>query len=384
MSGINNKESCTLILQNDFDKFGFYVSNNRKTYSKFEAIEYSTEFQWNFNDDVFSSYDWLKEPIPDINYFYDNRAKQIREKYDYIVLFYSGGFDSHNILKTFYDNNIHIDEVLTNIPSLQIDSTQTIEYRLFTSKKIEKYKKLMPNTVFRFIEYKDILLNELVNQQDILYSLNHRLTVNHFAKSNYKKTIPEHKSMVESGKNICYIFGIDKPVISMHKGIYYSRFSDLQLANVVLPEIQFNRIDDIKYEFFYWSPDCVPLLIKQAHVAKGYYKNKPKIQNFHNYDYDEQHYNYVIYPRCVNDNEFGYFYEKQYQTAFKRLNAKRNVYEIAGSGGRDSWIHDLNHPVVKRTYEPLSFIQKNFKQAFRENNTHSHLKIGVKYYNIGE
>lgn len=383
MSGTFNKESYMSILQSDFDKFGFYVSNNRKTYSKFEAIEYSNDFQWNFNDEVFSSYDWLTEPIQDINYFYDNRAKQIREKYDYIVLFYSGGFDSHNILKTFYDNNIHVDEVLTNIPSLEINSTQTIEYKLFTSKKVEKYKKLMPNTVFRFIEYKDILLNELMNQQDILYSLNHRYTVNHLAKSNYKKTIPEHKSMVESGKNICYIFGIDKPVISMHDGVYYSRFSDLQLANVVLPEIQFNRIDDIKYEFFYWSPDCVPLLIKQAHIAKKYYRDKPTKNNYINYDYDDQPYNYVIYPRCVNDNEFGYFYEKQYQMAYKSINQKKGIHEIAGSGGRDAWIHRLNHEVVKKTYEPLTYVQNNFKQAFKNSNHKDHLKMGVKYYNIG-
>jgi len=380
--------------QNDLDKFGYYTSQGRKTYSKFEAMEYSSRYRWHFNDEVFASYNWLTEPASDVNYFYDQRATQIRDKYDYIVLFYSGGFDSHNILKTFVDNGLHLDEVLSNIPSLDIASTQTLEYKVFTSKKIEKYKQLLPNTVFRLVEYRDMLLGELINQRDILYNLNHRYTANHLVKNIYKRMIPAHRSLVEAGKKICYLFGVDKPMIVNHDGEYFSRFSELAVCNYVLPKLQFDRNDEIKYEFFYWSPDCVPLLIKQAHLAKKYYKDRLGSANKHYrdrlsnldyeaYDFDQQRYNYHIYPRCRDDSTLGYFYEPAYHNMYQQINAKRAVGEIHGVGGRDSWIHDLNHEVVAKTYGPILFIQERFKKEFVLGDPMKHLKINHTYYSLG-
>jgi len=79
-----------------------------------------SKIHWDFNKKVFSLYDWTKEPVEDVNYFYDKRVKELRQQYDYIIFFYSGGYDSHNILKTFIDNNIHIDEIIKCIPRKDI------------------------------------------------------------------------------------------------------------------------------------------------------------------------------------------------------------------------------------------------------------------------
>ena len=92
------------------DKFGFYTVGNLKTYSKYEAFQVGTPI-WNFNDDVFSSIDWKINPSFELSKLYKIRAQQIRDKYDHIVLWYSGGSDSHNILRTFIDNDIKLDEV---------------------------------------------------------------------------------------------------------------------------------------------------------------------------------------------------------------------------------------------------------------------------------
>ena len=39
------------------------------------------------------------------------RAQQLRDCYNYIILSYSGGHDSQTILNTFVNNNIYIDEI---------------------------------------------------------------------------------------------------------------------------------------------------------------------------------------------------------------------------------------------------------------------------------
>jgi asparagine synthetase B (glutamine-hydrolysing) len=97
------------------DKFGFYQVGDFRTYSKFEAIEQHTKtnkkLQWNFNDTIYRSYKWDQEPKESLSELYRQRAQQIREQYDYVVLWFSGGADSTNILNAFIDNNIKLDEV---------------------------------------------------------------------------------------------------------------------------------------------------------------------------------------------------------------------------------------------------------------------------------
>ena len=101
------------------NKLGIYRVGDLATYSKLEAIELHVKTgihpQWDFNDAVFSSYNWTKEPTESILELYRQRAQQLRDQYDYIVLCYSGGADSDNVLRSFVDNDIRIDEVVSMI-----------------------------------------------------------------------------------------------------------------------------------------------------------------------------------------------------------------------------------------------------------------------------
>src|SRR5210317_184486 len=107
------------------DKFGYYIARKNdgsiyKTYSLTEAYEFSNNVKWHFNDEVFSKYNWKIEPIESLFELYKKRCQQIRENYDYIVLMYSAGADSDNVLNCFVRNNIKLDEVFSwnNISSL--------------------------------------------------------------------------------------------------------------------------------------------------------------------------------------------------------------------------------------------------------------------------
>ena len=62
--------------------------------------------EWVFHDQTFGLVNWEEEPKETLDDLYQQRAQQIRDRYDYVVLFYSGGSDSHNILNAFVKNNI--------------------------------------------------------------------------------------------------------------------------------------------------------------------------------------------------------------------------------------------------------------------------------------
>ncbi len=86
-------------------RFGYYKIGNDVVFSKIEALELADRknlpISWHYNDDIFDSVDWKTEPKFTLSEIYKSRAQQIRKSYDYIVLFYSGGADSHNMLESF-------------------------------------------------------------------------------------------------------------------------------------------------------------------------------------------------------------------------------------------------------------------------------------------
>lgn len=366
----------------DFDKFGYYIGAGRKTYSRIEAMEYAkgNDIEWNFNDEVFSIFDWTQEPLQDLNYFYDLRAQQLRNQYDYIVLFYSGGYDSHNILKTFIDNNLHIDEVLTMIPSLETFSTPTIEYKKYTLKKIEKYKTQLSNTKFRLIEYRESLLREMKKMPDLLYELNYKHTLYHKIKERFKYEIEEHAKIIESGKKIVYLYGVDKPQIVVSHDKFFFEFRDSSVANKVLSSVQYNKIADVHYEFFYWDPSCVPMIIKQAHAIKKLYKQtKCHISS------NLPQFNYTIYSRCFLDDYLGYFDENSFRNMFLSANRSRGVNRIACIGGRDSWFYTSEDEIVKKAIYASHYIAKKYINHIDGTNLNDYIHKSLsKRYFIGE
>jgi hypothetical protein len=99
------------------DKMGVYRVGDLSFHSKLEAIEMHAKTgihpHWDFNEAVFSSYDWTKEPDASILELYRQRAQQLRDQYDYVILNYSSGADSQTVLDAFINNDIKLDEVVS-------------------------------------------------------------------------------------------------------------------------------------------------------------------------------------------------------------------------------------------------------------------------------
>jgi hypothetical protein len=66
---------------------------------------------FHYNDEYWDQIKWHIEPTETLKELYIQRAKQLRKKYKTLILRFSGGADSYNILRTFVDNNIKLDVV---------------------------------------------------------------------------------------------------------------------------------------------------------------------------------------------------------------------------------------------------------------------------------
>jgi hypothetical protein len=93
----------------------YYTIGEHTTTDKLTAIKHSEQTGHGIEyhiPDFLLDHDMSVEPEQDLWALCTNHAKFIREKYDYVRLFYSGGCDSHYMLRVFVENNIYIDEIV--------------------------------------------------------------------------------------------------------------------------------------------------------------------------------------------------------------------------------------------------------------------------------
>ena len=81
-------------------KLGAYYVGTfaRPIHNKLQALELAqktgAKVRWEFNDLAYSQINWQHEPEVNIDMLYLMRARQLRDKYDHLVLNFSGGSDS--------------------------------------------------------------------------------------------------------------------------------------------------------------------------------------------------------------------------------------------------------------------------------------------------
>ena len=65
------------------------------------ATELNTEVKFTYFDDVWDNFDRSLIGKFSLKELYKIRAQQLRDSYDYLVLYFSGGADSWNVLRSF-------------------------------------------------------------------------------------------------------------------------------------------------------------------------------------------------------------------------------------------------------------------------------------------
>ena len=155
-------------------KLGYYTVGGIEFDSKIRALTYANQIkvhpQWHFNDSEYDTYNWSIEPAASLDDLYDRRARQLREQYDYLILSYSGGADSHNILISFIRQGLHLDEIVVNtmekgnkrstiISKSNIKAENAAaEHELQTMPRLKEAARLIPNTKITICDLTDTYL----------------------------------------------------------------------------------------------------------------------------------------------------------------------------------------------------------------------------------
>ena len=305
-----------MLYKNDPSKFGYYQVNGHKTFSKLEAVELQNSTghwpHWNFNDEVFGTMDWKTDPTIDLWEMYKARARQIRAAYDYVVLFYSGGSDSVNILTAWMDAGLKIDEIATvwNLEGAKDpDDYMNAEVSRVVLPGIQRLKDKGLEFKFRLIDITEHTV-DFVNrvQSDYIYYVSNHFSPNNIFKSQFRERIQDYVDIIDSGKTMCFVWGSEKPQLFPEGDKHYLQFFDL-VDNCVNPYTQARVKDGWYDELFYWTPDLPELVVKQAHTLlkftetchiPQYYQDKP---NRYGYNHKLKQYvtsnaaKIILYPR---------------------------------------------------------------------------------------
>jgi len=284
---LNFRSTSNYVLGNNKDQFGFYQVGDFKTYSKIEAVELHRltghHPQWNFNQEIFSLHNWQQEPVESIEELYARRAHQIRNHYDHVVLMFSGGADSTNILKTFVDNRIPFDELLTfNYHGVDQDPLSFFHSELtrVTYPKIEQLRSQGVKFYHRAFDLSEIA-HELLTTQSYKITRGYYGTTffgtSHLAKTYIRERTPDYQRLAEAGKRVVFVWGAEKPRLYQVDGRYCLRFLDL-LDTSVAPRTQLIGRENEYDELFYWSPNSLDIMTKQGHMLKRFFE-KHKLYN---------------------------------------------------------------------------------------------------------
>jgi hypothetical protein len=247
----------------------YYDDLNNIYINRLDAIRSGNPCKFYYYDDVFSKLDWSAEPRESLAELYKQRAQQIRDQYEHVVLCYSGGIDSTTMLETFYYNGIHIDEILV-VGAISQDArfgsdqnhNADLYYNVFPTLNAMDW----PNTKITVIDYTkhfdDVNKFTLLQKYgaDYVEHIGIRTSVHNLLWYDLDRFMG-HK------KHTAYVMGKEKPIIRYDASInrYYACFYDISYTDYGnrYEYSTGNRIN------FYSEPDAFPVMLKQYYMIKS-------------------------------------------------------------------------------------------------------------------
>jgi hypothetical protein len=254
-----------------------------KTLAAIKATELKLPMTWHFHDDIFAKVKPTGQV--DLKELYKQRALQLRDKYDYLILNFSGGSDSWTVLHTFLENNIKLDHVFVKWPKSAMDkgfytpNTQdrsafnfASEWDFTIKKDLEWLAQAHPEIK---IEVGDWLenLNEKYFHDDLFHNTVNDNFMTNLLRGHYSSET--EKLLVDKGLKVGSIYGVDKPWVVVNDNKCFFHFADG--ATATCPP---QAINPYGTEYFYWSPDMPEVAVEQAYKVYQWYKTNADKRNF--------------------------------------------------------------------------------------------------------
>jgi hypothetical protein len=274
---------------------GYYVCNGVEFNSKVDAMLFSKvsnqPVQWMFHQDFFSKYPWHIEPAQTLDELYDKRSRELREKYDYIILSYSGGSDSNNILESFLRQGLHIDEIVTNHmsgatskmtvlnPAVKDSWNFAAEHDLQAMPRLKYVSEKSPRTKITILDVSGDVRNSMLGFDDVDWVLhrNDHLSIGQLFRYNYFH-FGSIKKQLDKNLKVGIIVGLDKPKTYLDKDNNFMMFFNDATANITTIDDFNTDYDNTSVELFYWSPEAADILCKQCHIIIRWLEKSPRMQ----------------------------------------------------------------------------------------------------------
>jgi len=271
----------------------YWCVNGKKYFSKVEALDAAADLRsisFHHHDDAFSKVDWLTEPALSWPELLRQRAQQLRDNYDYLRLWYSGGVDSHTVLMTFIENKIPLDEIclMRTSPIAQYEDPGNAEINLVALPFLRKIQHLLHNTKITVLDLGPELYLKLFSDPDWLKRVN-TLDFRISYVSTVTYLLPELNSHLDRGIKLANITGGNKPRLEKEGGRYYAFYWDEYLKG----DLNFSTHETL--EEFYFSSELPAVHVKQCHMVKNYLKqNYPDMTDLREFFRND-------HPRYVNE-----------------------------------------------------------------------------------
>ena len=228
-----------------------YICNNKKFVSKLEVLREHKKSKQAMQfcvPEAYENYDFTIPPKETLETLCKQKALDLRANNDKIVIWYSGGCDSHYVLDIFLKNNIKVDEI-----HMVKSGFSNADY------EIEKYaipfvKKLNIKTVVHepTLDYYE---KRYVENEKQLGTANEYW--HHFRLNNDFENLQHHDT-----EGVAHIFGKEKPTLCFVDGKWYVYMLDVDVTPQP-HQINFFSDDPIVH-----SKQC-HMLIQEIHLMKN-------------------------------------------------------------------------------------------------------------------
>lgn len=361
-----------------FKKNGYYIVGNKIFNFKINALEEATRtslpITWEFNTEEFKSVNWRNDSLISIEQVYRMRAQQLRDQYDYLVLAYSGGADSDTVLKSFINNNIHLDEIICDWSLSQTNNSNykvsmdtapenyTSEWELAIKPTLEYITKNFPKIKITLVDSTETLTIE---------DFEDTCTVTHncgyVSVKRYRKISQRIRDLADQHNQVGLIIGLEKPRLSVERGILCASFFDSSCW------IKSSYNDGYKknIEYFYWAQDLPEIVAAQSRLIYQAIKHNTNVHSIFKFtesDTPEESYKktqlqrefikHAIYPNWDNRFQAQKGSSPIYSEQYEWLWSKNKTIEL------ESWessmnarlaLVDKNHLILSNTGKFLGY-----------------------------
>lgn len=240
-----------------------YRVNNQVFFNAYTAFLYAAHncphdhVYFDVHSETFDRVNWMQYPQESYDSLYRRRAQQIRNKYEKIVIAFSGGTDSTAMLRAFLDNNIPVDSIYIGYYHDDFYAGAGFGKPAVIKSWIEeRWPEAAKNINIEIVNLSEFISRRYRQSEWILdqtYTFHLRFTPG---------TVPQEISDIFNEKygasHWALVTGHEKPEVSAdNKTAYYV---DKTFGHVM------NRTN---VEFFYLSTEMPEIVVKHAHdIAK--------------------------------------------------------------------------------------------------------------------